>query len=405
MSRSKNTNPRATDGLCKLPTPGAAAAAHSAALEEEIRRVIAQQGDQISFAQFMELALYAPGLGYYSAGSRKFGEQGDFVTAPEISPLFSRCLARQCAEVLAGLGGGDILEFGAGTGTMAADILQELASLDRLPERYFIMELSADLKSRQEETLRQRAPTCLDRVKWLSALPERGFTGVVLGNELLDAMPVHLFCVRDGTTAELFVRWKDERFTLEAGSADDSGLAAALDSLHHELNLPDGYCSEYGSQARTWVREVGSFLSAGAVFLIDYGFPRHEYYHPQRGTGTLMCHYRHRAHADPFLHVGLQDITAHVDFTAVAEAALAGGLSIAGYTNQANFLLANGLTELASVHADNNSDLRAQLTTASQIKRLILPGEMGELFKVMALTRNLDMPLRGFMLRDDRGKL
>ena len=384
-----------------LPPPSAEALAHSEKLQGVIREAIAAAGGAIGFDRFMELALYAPGLGYYSAGSRKFGEAGDFVTAPELSSLFSRCLARQCREVLERIDGGDILEFGAGSGTMAADILAELAALDCLPGRYRILELSAELRERQQQTITERVPALADRVQWLDGLPEPGFRGVVLANEVLDAMPVHRFRITGGEPRELFVAWDGEGFSLEEREPEGV-LKERLQHLQSEYSLDDGYESELNLRAEDWVRSLGDFLEQGVALLIDYGFAAGEFYHPQRHRGTLMCHYRHRAHDDALILVGLQDITAHVDFTAVGEAALAAGLSVRGYTGQANFLIGNGLTELL---AGTQGDARQQLTLAAQVKRLTMPGEMGELFKVMALARGWDGPLQGFALRDERGRL
>lgn len=385
----------------ELPTPSAEALAHSERLAALIRKEIATAGGRVGFDRFMELALYAPGLGYYSAGSRKFGEAGDFITAPELSTLFSRCLARQCAEVLAVINDGAILEFGAGSGVMAADILAELAALESLPTCYYILELSAELRIRQQETLREKVPDLAARVVWLDGLPEAGFRGVVLANEVLDAMPVHRFRIRNGAPLELYVVQEGEGFTLQEGEPGEE-LAASLAKLLRQTDLAEGYESEMNLRAEDWVRSLADFLDQGVALLIDYGFPRSEFYHPQRNRGTLMCHFRHRAHDDALVVVGLQDITAHVDFTAVAEAAAEAGLSVRGYTSQANFLIANGLTGLLS---EAQKDVREHLTLAAQVKRLTMPGEMGELFKVMALSRGWDRPLQGFSLRDERGRL
>jgi SAM-dependent MidA family methyltransferase len=388
-------------GSGELPPPSPAAQAHSERLQAVIRDEIEAAGGHIGFDRFMELALYAPGLGYYSAGSHKFGEAGDFVTAPEISSLFSRCLAQQCAEVLRGTEGGDILEFGAGSGVMAADVLVELERLDCLPDHYFILELSADLRERQQQTIAEKAPQLSERVVWLDALPESGLRGVVLANEVLDAMPVHRFIIQNGEPHELSVVWNGQQFALESG-APDAALYTRLKQLQQDYALSDGYSSELNLHAEEWVQSVGRVLQQGVVLLIDYGFPQREFYHPQRNRGTLMCHYRHRAHDDALRLVGLQDITAHVDYTAVAEAALQAGLAVRGYTNQANFLIASGLMELLS---EESGGVQEQLSLAAQVKRLTMPGEMGELFKVMALTKGWEGGLRGFSLRDERAKL
>lgn len=382
-----------------LPVPTPELQAHAAAVTAHIRDEIARSGGRITFARFMELALYAPGLGYYSAGMRKFGRDGDFVTAPELSPLFSRCLARQCAQVLAATGG-NVLEFGAGTGVMAADMLAELEALDVLPERYEILELSAELRQRQGDTLAARVPHLLERVAWLEALP-REITGVVVANEVLDAMPVHHVRIAEEGIRELYVAWEGERFAWSEGAPSTAALQAVAATTC--AGLPVGYQTEIALTARRWVATLGEALGKGVVLLVDYGFPAREYYHPSRSGGTLMCHYRHRTHPDALILAGLQDITAHVDFTAVAEAALQAGLDVAGYTTQAYFLLASGLQDIVAESDMQNARIHLELTT--QVKTLTLPHEMGELFKVMALAKAWDEPLRGFALRDLRARL
>jgi SAM-dependent MidA family methyltransferase len=385
----------------ELPQPDTDAQAHSDALQRVIREEIEQAGGHIGFDRYMELALYAPGLGYYSAGNQKFGEAGDFITAPELSPLFSRSLARQCAEILAEIPQAEILEFGAGSGIMAATILNELAQLACLPERYLILELSSELRARQQQTLQQHCPQWMERIVWLDSLPEKGFRGVILANEVLDAMPVKRFCIDYDEPHELLVSWDGKGFSL-AEAAPDAALFTRLEGLRRRYELPDGYCSEINLYAEQWIASLAAILQQGVVLLIDYGFPQAQYYHAQRSDGTLLCHYRHRAHHDALILPGLQDITAHVDFTAIAEAALKAGLAVRGYTTQASFLLANGITELL---AEAGDDLRDQLTLSNQIKRLTMPGEMGESFKVMALGKNWQRPLQGFALRDERARL
>ena len=387
--------------LRELPVPSSEAVAHSTRLVEHIRAEIDACGGSISFERFMELALYAPGLGYYSAGSHKLGEKGDFITAPELSPLFSRSLAHQCVVILKQVEGGNILEFGAGSGIMAADILAELERLDFLPERYQILEVSADLQQRQRQMLEQRIPHLVERVEWLTAMPAPGFRGVVLANEVLDAMPVKRFRIVGEDIKELEVLWEGDHFAEIAQRSASAGLKDAAVKIRDEFQLCDGYESEVGLQALEWVRALGEMLDKGAALLIDYGFPCHEFYHPERSGGTLMCHYRHRSHSDPLILVGLQDITAHVDFTAVAEAAVEAGLHVAGFSNQANFLMANGLMEMVSAEEDP----RRQLALSAQVKRLMLPGEMGEFFKVMALSRDLEDGVGAFTLRDERVRL
>jgi SAM-dependent MidA family methyltransferase len=349
----------------------------------------------------MELALYAPALGYYTAGARKFGAEGDFVTAPEISPVFGRCLARQAEQVLRELGGGDLLEFGAGTGRLAADMLAELESLGSLPEHYFILELSPELQQRQRQTVNDRIPHLSERVVWLGEMPPTGFRGLVVANELLDAMPVHRFRIEPQGIAEQYVAWKEERFHLCWQPIQDPGLERAVAGLG--LDLEPGYESEINLRVTPWVEQLSDALGAGAVILIDYGYPRAEFYHPQRNGGTLMCHYRHHAHSDPLVYPGLQDITAHVDFTAVAEAAQRVGLRVSGYASQAYFLMGCGLDRvLGSVEPEDAGDY---LDLVQGVKRLTLPTEMGERFKVLALTRNLEQPLIGFNIRDSRERL
>jgi SAM-dependent MidA family methyltransferase len=389
---------QAAEDLSRLPEPDEDAQAHSERLIALIRDEIAD--GQISFARYMELALYAPGLGYYSAGSRKFGESGDFVTAPEISSLFSRTLARQVCEILNSIDGGNVLEAGGGSGIMAADMLAELEQLESLPSQYFILELSADLRQRQKEMLTGRVPHLLSRVQWLDELPTSGFRGVVVANELLDALPVVCFSVEKNGIKERYVTWRDDCFQWVSAEPESAELKEQLEAVAKDL--PVGYESEINLTVNAWIQSIADTLEAGVVLLLDYGFPRNEYYHSERSAGTLMCHYRHRSHDDPFVYPGLQDITAHVDFTAIAESAQASGLDVSGYTSQAYFLLSNGLTELAEA---NTSNEREQLFNAQQIRTLTMPNEMGELFKVMALTKNYESALTGFSMLDARHKL
>ncbi len=392
-------DPRATPGDAhRLPPPSTEEQARSTALTDDIRAEINRCGGAIDFSRFMELALYAPGRGYYSGGQQKFGAAGDFITAPELGSLFARCLAQSCRQALAAVGGGDILEAGAGTGALAADLLLALETLDSMPRRYLILELSAELRARQAETLKQKAPHLLGRVHWLDALPDKDFRGVVLGNELLDAMPVERFRVTATGLQQMQVGWDNGQFGWRERPAD-----AAIQQRTGPLGLPAGYASEINFRAEAWVRSVAERLAAGVLLLIDYGFPRAEFYHPQRATGTLMCHYRHRAHADPLIFPGLQDITAHVDFTAIAEAGHAAGLDLLGYASQAAFLLDSGLEKI--VATSNPDDARAHLALTQQIKKLTLPHEMGELYKVIALGRGLPGPLAGFGLQDRRARL
>ncbi len=383
----------------ELPTPSPDEQAHSSRLLTLIRQRLADTGGTLDFEHFMDLALYAPGLGYYAAGRQKFGYQGDFVTAPEISPLFSQCLARQCAEILPQLHEGNILEFGAGTGRMAADVLATLATLNALPTHYYILELSPDLQQRQYQTLRAAVPELLSRVIWLNALPTT-FSGVILANEVLDAMPVQRWRCIDDEIRLLEVIWEHDKLNYVPGRV----LPPALHQrLTHLLPLPPGYESEFNMRAEAWIHTLAAILDAGVMVLIDYGYPRAEYYHAQRQHGTLRCYYRHRAHDDPFRLIGLQDITAHVEFTAMAEAGLAGGLDLLGFTHQAGFLIGAGLEECASPLLHEGST--RQLEIVQQIRKLTLPGEMGEAFKVLALGRGVAGPLRGFEFNDQRWRL
>jgi len=386
-----------------LPAPSTEALAHSERLAGLIRREIRDSGGALPFSRYMELCLYSPGHGYYSAGSQKFGAAGDFVTAPGISPLFGRCLARTCHGVLEQLEHGDILEFGAGTGALAATLLAELQRLGRLPGRYFILERSGELRSRQQETLRRLAPQLCDRVDWLDELPEGGFRGMMLANEVLDAMPVERFRWNGEGVERFHVECRGEAFGWCARVAHNAELVDAVRRLDEDPGLLPGYISEINLQLPPWLQGIAAMLDRGLLLLIDYGYPRHEYYHPQHREGTLMCHYRHRAHGDPFLWPGLQDITAHVDFTAVAEAGAAADLDVLGYTSQAWFLLDCGLDSL--LQAAGPTDSAAYLRQAREAKTLILPGEMGERFKCIGLGRGIDGTVPGFRGQDFRYRL
>lgn len=380
-----------------LPTPDDAALEHSTVLVVRLREEIAAAGGWLPFARWMDLALHAPGLGYYAGGAEKFGAGGDFVTAPEISPLFARCLARQAAEVLKATGG-DLLELGAGTGRLMRDLLPELEGLGALPQRYRVLEPSGSLRARQQQAAAELPPALQARLEWLDRLPE-SFTGLVLGNEVLDALPVHLVAWRADGIHERGVAWRDGLFCWEDRPLAEGPLLDAA----RRLDPGPGYLSEIGLAARALVATLSTTLAHGALLFIDYGFPQREYYHPQRRGGTLMCHYRHRSHDDPFMLPGLQDITAHVDFSAVAEAAERAGLGVLGYTSQAAFLVNCGVTELLS--RTDPADARAYLPQAAAAQKLLSPAEMGELFKVIALGRGLEVPLLGFRAGDRRRSL
>ncbi len=386
-----------------LPALTPAEQAHSERLEQRVREEIARAGGWISFSSYMQMALYEPGLGYYSAGASKLGAAGDFVTAPEVAPVFSRCLARQCEEVLRTLGGGDVLEVGAGSGVMAVAMLEELERRDALPARYRILDVSADLRERQQATLAAAVPRLLERVEWLDRWPE-DFTGVVIANELLDAMPVERFVMRGGSVNALGVTWHLGRLEWSETRAS-AALAEAVHAVVSDTGAawPESYTSEINLGLAGWIAALAATLERGVLLFVDYGLPRREFYAPDRRDGTLLCHFRHRFHGDPFTRLGLQDLTAWVDFTAVAEAGAAAGLDLAGYTTQAHFLIGCGLGEfLADV---NELDVVSRVNLSRQAMVLTLPGEMGERFKAIALAKGYDSPLRGFAVRDLRHTL
>ncbi|AGA89412.1 hypothetical protein Thimo_0563 [Thioflavicoccus mobilis 8321] len=385
---------RPSDGLDQT------ALAHSEALAARIRAEALDAEGGLPFDRFMELALYAPGLGYYMAGTAKLGSGGDFVTAPELSPLFARCLARQCREALTAMGGGDILELGAGSGALAAELLAQLERDDALPGRYLILELSPDLQRRQAERLAAQVPHLLTRVAWLATLPS-ALQGVVLANEVLDAMPVHRFAIgADGAPGEVLVRPQGASFEESVEVPRSPGLAAAVRALQAEgLACAPGYRGEINLRLGPWLAALAAALERALVLLIDYGYPRRELYSAERTMGTLLCHYRQAVEADPYRRLGLQDITAHVDFTAVAEGAAAAGLALAGYATQAHFLIGCGLDRLMAEAAEDPLDL------AAGAKQLVLPTAMGERFQVMGLTKDFAGDWSGFALRDLRGRL
>ena len=364
----------------------------------------------------MNLALYAPELGYYSAGLKKFGRQGDFITAPEISPLFSQCIALQCIHIIKQLQQAVILEVGAGSGIMAIEIVLELERQAQLPEQYLILELSAELRDRQQKAIKARIPHLFERFHWLDSLPEKPFCGVVIANELLDAMPVHLLKLEQDKTCERYVgvdengefTWQDEvpenRRLLKI--ADEiRTLHQSLSHLNDDLNQNTGkaYITEVNLQAVDWIKSIADILDVGAVLLIDYGYTAREYYHPQRSMGTLMCHYQHHRHDDPFYLPGMQDITAHVDFSRLARAARDASLNVCGFTTQAHFLMAGGLVELTK-DLDPDDVIRFS-EIARQIKMLTLPEEMGELFKVILLAKGKTLSLPAFQFKDFQPRL
>ena len=375
---------------------------HSQRLAELVRAEAKANGGAVTFDRFMELALYAPGLGYYVAGASKFGRGGDFVTAPTLSPLFGHCLARQCQEVLKALGGGDILELGAGTGDLAADILDGFKAKGRQPGSYLILEPSPELRERQKNLLEQRHPDLLDSIQWLNGLPQQ-VRGVVIANEVMDAQPVHRFQVgAHGEVMELLVRPRAEGWEEFPDSPRSPGLELAVKALQAQgLALAPGYTSEVNLRLGPWLAALAGSLASGLLLLIDYGYDQNDYYRPERVMGTLMCHYRHQAHSNPYINLGLQDITAHVDFSSAARAASQAGLELAGFCTQAHFLMALGLPEMLEERLKREPNLNLLMGA----KQLIVPTAMGERFRVLGLTKELSGKWTGFSLRDLRARL
>lgn len=384
--------------MSTLPEPSAEARASSQALQAAIAGTIRREQGFIPFSRYMEAALYTPGLGYYSAGATKLGIAGDFITAPEMTPLFADTLANQAAQVLAATHG-DLVEVGAGSGRLAHDLLHALDALGQLPGHYYILEVSGELRQRQEQLLHTLPAHLANRVEWLDRLPD-SVTGLILGNEVLDAMPVELVAWREHGLFERGVglddaghlAWRER--PLPAGPLKDQ--AAALTPLLAD-GIPGGYISEINMAAQGFMASLADRLAHGVILLIDYGFGAGEYYHPQRAGGTVMCHYRQQAHADPFFLPGLQDITAHVNFSAIYQAATCHGLHLLGYANQADFLINCGITDVMSQVSPETMDY---LKLAAQAQKLLSPAEMGELFKVIAFGRGIDTPLLGFSRGD-----
>jgi SAM-dependent MidA family methyltransferase len=375
--------------------------AHAERVFAAIRARIAAAGGWLPFDQYMQLALYAPGLGYYSAGARKLGEGGDFTTAPEMSPLFGRCLARHCAEVLAGTGGGDVLELGAGSGRLAFDVLTAMQALGVPPARYRILEVSADLRERQRVLLGTLPAALAARVEWLDAPPAEHWQGALLANEVLDALPVKRFVLRRGEWRELGVAVDESDGLCWKDATASPSLIAGINALDLPGDLPDGFESEICPMLGPWTGEVAAALRRGVALFIDYGLSRSEYYSAERSSGTLRCHYRQRAHDDPFAHPGLEDITAWVDFTRVAEAADAAGLDVLGYGTQTGALLGLGIEAEIAVASDE----RARIRRAAEARQLLMPTEMGETFKFIALGRGFEAPLAAFAHQDLRSGL
>lgn len=388
---------------------------HSATLANIIRERIEKNRGWISFEQFMGLALYAPGLGYYSAGANKIGVHGDFITAPLLGRQFAGCLARQCDEIIENLAAVQpitVAEFGAGTGQFALDFLIDMDSLNQLPDQYLIIETSADLQQRQKKLIETNGRQYLDIIKWLDAIPESGINGVIIANELLDALPVMRFQIDgSGQAKELGVAMRDNRFVWQVST---DSIPEVLQQRLNQYSLPPGYQSEIGTQAEGWVRTIGEKLISGVMILIDYGFPQAEFYHRDRAQGTLMCHYQHIAHDNPFYFTGIQDMTSHVDFSAITAAGQDAGLQVIGYCGQGGFLLSLGLLEnfqdiknnaTQNNIAGNRQSILHAHTLTQEIKKLTLPHQMGELFKVIALAKNYPARLSGFTMQDHSGRL
>ncbi len=383
----------------KLPTPSTDALQHSQQLQYKIRDVINANNGAISFRTYMEMALYEQGLGYYVAGCRKIGKSGDFMTAPEISPLFSQCLASQCIQILSEIKG-DIIELGAGSGLMAVQLLLELEKQNVLPQNYYILDLSPELKQRQKKTFKQLAPHLLDRIIWLKQLPTT-FNGVILGNEVLDAMPVDVFTLYKDKLFEHQVIWQDKQLMEQLNPASSTLWDAVTALKLGTMETP--YTSEINLNLQGWFKALDACLTQGVVILIDYGYSASEYYHPDRNKGTLICHYQHHVNESPLSYTGLQDITANVDFTAVANAADKAGFEVLGFTTQAAFLAANQLETFFMQILEETPEKHYQL--AQQVRILSLPSEMGERFKVIALGKDFLNPLNGFSLTDQRHRL
>ena len=377
-----------------LPAPAPEALAHSERLVALIKEQIAAAGGAVPFSRYMELALYAPGLGYYSAGARKFGAEGDFVTSPELGPTFAECVAEAAIEVFSQLGAdADFFEIGGGSGAFAEAALTHLAARDRLPRHYLILEPSADLRERQHERLHAALPAeVYRRVRWLNGPPQSAWRGLLFANEVLDALPTPRFAMHGGEVYEEYVAVAADGRMMRADQPADALLHAAVRHVERDIGapFPEGYRSELLPQLPYWVQAVGGLLKDGAMLFVDYGYPRREYYLPERADGTLVCHHRHRAHGDPFHLPGLTDITAFVDFTALAEAGVGAGFDLAGYCAQASFLINCGLPErLAAI--EGIADPVERHRRHNEVKRLTLPGEMGERFQAMAFQRGVDI--------------
>lgn len=369
-----------------LAAPDRAAQQHSDKLKQQITDAISEQGGWISFADYMQHCLYQPGLGYYSAGSYKLGQGGDFTTAPETSSLFGRALATHIADAGAQLADYEVLEFGAGSGRLAVAVLEQLARLKCLPQRYLILETSADLQQRQQQLIARENPALASRVEWLSTMPER-FTGVILANEVADAMPVHLLAFTENNVSEQGVSVEHDKFIWQSRPVQSARLQQKASQIRACIGKQP-YLTELNLAAEDWLKTLADSLQQGAVFIIDYGYAMEEYYRPDRRQGTLRCYYRQQAHDNPLLLPGLQDMTAHVNFTALADCAHAAGLDVDGFHEQADFLLAGDITQL-SAELEQQSETLNWLKHSSDLKQLLLPGAMGHQFKILTLSRDM----------------
>mgnify|MGYP002401092615 FL=1 len=391
----------------ELPPPDADALLHSAQLSALIREEIRTSGGSIPFSRFMERCLYAPGLGYYSAGSTKFGAAGDFVTAPEIGPLFASCVAEAVAPVLQELGPeAEFVEIGGGSGAFAEVMLKRLLALDALPARYAILEPSADLRERQRERLgRSLIPPVFDLVEWLDGPPDENWNGVLFANEVIDALPTPRFTLREGEVFEEHVALDEQDGFIRSDRPADPLLAAGVRHVERSLETAfvDGYRSELLPQLPYWIQAVMGGLQSGAMLFVDYGYPRREFYLPQRDEGTLRAFYRHRTHNDAYAWPGLQDLTASVDFTALAEAGTQSGFDLAGYCNQASFLFGNGLQQRLE-EAEARADETRMQRFRNEARHLTLPSEMGERFQVMGFSRDVEFGA-AFLLGDQTWRL
>lgn len=394
MCSSQTINPDWTQ-------PDAFASRHSVAVARHLRGQIEDAGGVLPFDQYMDMALYAPGLGYYATGTRKFGQGGDFVTAPEIGPLFGRSLAREVGLVLETIDDACLLEFGAGSGALAQSLIEALSADGRLPSRYCILEISPDLRERQRQRLEPLAEHHGLKIEWLEQLPDEPLQGVILANEVVDAFAVTRFCVIQGRPWRAGISIDGDGFAWEW--IDDLDPDSGAAKIVQQYELVEGYISEVCPRAQAWIHALGVSLQRGLALVIDYGFPAREYYLPERSQGTLRCHYQHRAHNDPLILPGIQDVTCHVNFSALAEAGRTAGFDVLGYTSQESYLLALGLLDLATPQPEDDENV--MLSRAAEVKQLILPSQMGEAFKVMALGKNIEQALAGFKLRDRSSSL